>query len=373
MQVEVRGSWSDVDASAWDALVGDGSPFLEHTFLAGLETLGCAAPETGWGPRPVLVRDGDGTLVGGAPAWVKGHSMGEFVYDHGWANAARQAGIPYYPKLIVGVPFTPVTGSRLLVGGANPDPESVRRGLVAGLQAAAKDCHGLHVLFDTEAESAWLSEVGCFQRLQFQFHWLNEGYQTFDDFLARFTSKKRNKIRRERRDLRGLRIERVHAPSAAELSAMHGFYANTCEGFGPWGRVYLSPDLFQYLGDVWGDRLQLVLAYDGDRPVAGAFNVRKGVRLYGRYWGCADEVKFLHFEVCYYQAIEACIEQGLAVFEPGHGGGHKYRRGFVPTLTYSNHWLSDPRLHGGLERHATAEAEHVRREAKALTDQSPLR
>ncbi|HHO49529.1 MAG TPA: GNAT family N-acetyltransferase, partial [Deltaproteobacteria bacterium] len=244
MKVTVHDGYDQIDGTAWDALVGpQGSPFLEHTFLAGLQSLRCAVPETGWGARPITVHSDDGQLVGAAPAWIKGHSMGEFVYDHGWADAARRAGLPYYPKLVVGVPFTPVTGRRLLVH-PDADRDLVRSGLLRGLQAAAEDCHGLHVLFNPEEEAQWLSERGAFPRIQFQFHWHNEGYSTFEDWLARFPSKKRNKIRRERKDLRGIEVRSLISPDPDRLDAMHRFYSNTCEQFGPWGRVYLSREMF---------------------------------------------------------------------------------------------------------------------------------
>ena len=373
MNVAILDSYNKVDGPSWDVLVGDeGSPFLEHTFLAGLEDLGCAVPRTGWTARPVVVHDDEGKLVGAAPGWVKTHSMGEFVYDHGWADAAHRAGLDYYPKLVVGVPFTPVTGQRLLVH-PDADADAVRSALLRGLEEAMSDCHGLHVLFNTEQEAVWLTERGAFPRLQFQFHWYNEGYDDFENWLQRFPSKKRNKIRRERKDLKGMTVEAVTNPSFARLDAMHGFYRNTCRQFGPWGRVYLSRELFRFLGENWGDRLHLVTATEGDRIVAGAFNVTKGTRLYGRYWGCEDHVPFLHFEVCYYQAVEECIRRGLKVFEPGHGGGHKYRRGFEPTITWSNHWLADPRLHRGLQEYAVDEARHVVGKVAALKEQSPLR
>lgn len=373
MKTTVLSRYRDVDADAWDALVGDdGSPFLEHTFLGSLQDLGCAVPNTGWEARPVVVHDDDGRLVGAAPAWVKTHSMGEFVYDHGWADAAHRAGLDYYPKLVVGIPFTPATGSRLLV---HPDAEAepVRMALLEGLEEASHDCHGLHVLFNPEEEARWLLERGAFPRLQFQFHWTNEGYASFDDWLARFPSKKRNKIRRERKDLRGLRVEAEVSPSMERLDAMHTFYRHHCRQFGPWGRVYLSREVFRFLGEHWSDRLHLVTAWDGDRIVAGAFNVVKGERLYGRYWGAVEDVRFLHFEVCYYQAVEECIRRGIRVFEPGHGGGHKYRRGFEPTVTWSSHWLADPRLHRGLAQYAQEEAQHVLKQVESLRAQMPYR
>ncbi|MBX2801650.1 MAG: GNAT family N-acetyltransferase [Myxococcales bacterium] len=373
MQASILDGYASIDGEAWDTLVGsEGSPFLEHTFLLGLQDLGCAVPKTGWTARPVVVHDAEGRLVGGAPAWVKTHSMGEFVYDHGWADAAHRAGLDYYPKLVVGVPFTPVTGERLLVH-PEADRDQVLSALLRGLEEAANDCFGLHVLFNTEDEALWLTERGAFPRLQYQFHWYNEGYDSFEGWLQRFPSKKRNKIRRERKDLRGVQVTALTSPTVERLDAMHGFYRNTCRQFGPWGRVYLSKELFRFLGEHWGDRLHLVLATQDDRIVAGAFNVTKGKRLYGRYWGADDHVPFLHFEVCYYQAVEECIRRGLDVFEPGHGGGHKYRRGFEPTVTWSSHWLADPRLHHALKEYTADEARHVLGQVDSLREQSPLR
>lgn len=367
--IRVHDSYGAIDPTAWDSLVGpDGSPFLEHAFLFGLELLGCATEETGWVPRPITVHDDDGTLVAGAPGWVKSHSMGEFVYDHSWADAAVRARIPYYPKLIIAVPFTPVAGRRLLTSSPQ-----WREPLLRGLEQAASGTHGLHILFDTAEEAHWLSDRGGFSRTQFQFHWKNEDYGCFEDFLGCFKSKVRNKIRRERRDTRSLRIEAMLNPDDRRLNALHGFYRNTCRNFGPWGRVYLSEDFFHYLAEHWRDRLQSVIAWDGDRPVGGTLNVEKAGRLYGRYWGCTEEVKFLHFELCYYQAIDWCIDRKLDVFEPGHGGGHKYKRGFEPVITYSNHWLADPRLHQALAHHVRDERMHVEDHVAVLNQQSRLR
>lgn len=359
-------TFAELDAASWDALVGDGSPFLEHAFLHALQRGGRAAPETGWTGRIVVCHDG-ARLVGAAPTWVKTHSMGEFVYDHGWADATRRAGLRYYPKLVVGVPFTPVTGSRLLVA-ADADPEAVRSALWAEIGRAGADCHGVHVLFDPEPEARWLERQGAFSRIQFQFHWTNDGYRTFEDWLGTFPSDKRNKIRRERKELRGLSITAETHPSREVLDALHGFHSSTAEQFGPWGHVYLDRDTFRHLGEVWGHRLHAVVARDGGRLVGGAFNVLKGDRLYGRYWGAPAAIRFLHFEVCYYRAIEDAIERGLAVFEPGHGGGHKYRRGFAPAVTWSNHVLHDPRLHDAFARYCAEETRTVRAQVEELTD-----
>jgi uncharacterized protein len=367
MRLQILDSYTQVDAGQWDALVGtEGSPFLEHCFLAGLEQFGCATRDTGWVPRPVLLFDGN-RLAAAAPCWVKNHSMGEFVYDHGWADAAQRAGYDYYPKLVTAAPFTPATGTRLLGDPAHRDL------LLRGILEAASDCRGAHVLFCQREEAEWLAERGLFPRTQFQFHWLNEGYQHFDDFLGRFRSKHRNKLRRERREASQFRIEAGTSPDASRIDALYSFYTDTCTNFGPWGRAYLSHDFFHYLRENWADRIHYVIAWDGRTPIAGTFNVMKGKRLYGRYWGSTAAMKFLHFELCYYQPIDWCIEHGFDVFEPGHGGGHKYKRGFTPTTTWSSHLLADPRLHDGLSRFTAGEREHVAQQVRELTEQSRLR
>ncbi len=358
-------------AAEWDTLVGEGSPFLESPFLFGLEQTGCAAPDTGWHPRPVTVRDDAGRLVAAAPGWVKTHSMGEFVYDHGWARAALDAGIAYYPKLVVGVPFTPVTGERLLVRAGEPRDRWLPA-LLSGLQEAAAETRGLHVLFDGAAEAQELEAHGAFSRLQYQFHWQNEAYGTYDDFLARFRSTARKKLRRERRELAGLRFERLPDPGVEALDRLYDFYADTCDKY-TWGRRYLSRDFFRHLAAHWSHRVLAVLAWDGDRCLAGAFDAWKGDRLYGRYWGCAEEVRFLHFEVCYHQGIEFCIERGLSVFEPGHGGSHKYRRGFLPTVTRSSHWFADPRLTDAFGRFSAREARAVHAQVEELRSRAPFK
>lgn len=374
MRVVVTPGIDDLSPGVWDALVGDGSPFLEHAFLDGLIRTGCASPATGWTPRFVRVLGDDGALLAAAPAWRKTHSMGEFVYDHGWAHAVQRAGLRYYPKIVVGVPFSPVTGSRLLVApGAPPD---ARERLIDGLfELTRREAAGLHVLFDTEAEARALEPRGAFSRLQYQFWWRNEGYDSWEAFLERFPSKDRNKLRRERKEAQAWRIDDVVAPDPATLDALYTFYARTCDRF-HWGQRYLEPSFFRHLGATWGHRIHAVVARDeAGAPVAGAFNVRKGDRLYGRYWGTLPdrELPFLHFEVCYHRAIAYAIREGIAVFEPGHGGEHKYRRGFAPEITWSSHWFPDPRLQTAFAGYAAEEAVAVRAEADALRASSKLR
>ena len=313
--ITIHSSYLDLDASEWDLLVGDDLPFLEHAFLSGLEKCQCAVPETGWTPRPITVRDDDNRLIAAAPGWVKTHSMGEFVYDHSWADASIRGGIPYYPKLIIGVPFTPATGTRLLFRPGE-DPDFLRPILLRGISAASENTNGVHVLFDTHEESQALETMGGFTRTQFQFQWKNENYRDFDDFLSRLQSKYRKAIRRERRCTEGLRVEVTQHPSQQEMDALHHFYASTCQNFGPWGRVYMNQQFFRHLAQNWGHRLLAVTAWREDKPVAGTFNVLKGDTLYGRHWGCSEEIKFLHFELCYYQTIEFTIKNGVQVLNP---------------------------------------------------------
>ena len=367
--LRVHTALSEIPRAAWDALLPpQASAFLDWDWLQALEETGCVGPDAGWHPHHVALYD-DERLVAAAPTYVKTHSMGEFVYDWSWAHAARQMGTAYYPKLIVGVPFTPVTGQRLLVADDFPREAGVQA-LVAGFQEIARQlpCHGIHVLFDREDEAAGLERLGAATRLQFQFHWLNQGFSTFEDFLATLKSKRRGEVRRERRRLAEsgvtIRVREGAGISTQDLHTMQGFYRDTCWKFG--GRAYLNPDLWDLLPERMGHRLHIVQAFDGQRPIAGTLNLQKGGRLFGRYWGCSEERKFLHFEVAYYAAVEHCIERGLQVFEPGHGGGHKYVRGFTPTLCHSSHWLMDPRFDAAIRDFLARESPAVRQRVVEL-------
>ncbi|MDP2305378.1 MAG: GNAT family N-acetyltransferase [Pseudomonadota bacterium] len=365
LEVKVLDGVSRLREADWDALVGEGSPFLEHVFLATLEDAGSVGEGTGWVPCPVTVWRG-GKLVGAAPAYMKGHSYGEFVYDWQWAAFAKRSGIPYYPKLIVGAPFTPVTGERLLV--APGEDASVRAALLAGLRSLGQQAGGLHVLFPTAGESEWLESRGGMLRLQWQYHWENQGFRTFEDFLATLPTKRRTAIRKERKSVTGLRIVASENPDPALGPWMWRLYRDThLRHTGAEG--YLDERFFELLFQRWGHRLHTVLAYDGTsdgaRPIAGTLNVRKGARLYGRHWGALPgagqaEVPFLHFEVAIYAAVDWCIANGVSVFEPGHGGEHKRARGFTPRLTSSIHWLTDPRLVAALRDFCQREAAAVR-------------
>ena len=363
--LRVHGAITDIDADAWRELIGpEPSPFLQHSFLSLLEQSGCVSQRTGWIPRHLTVWR-DNVLVAAAPAYIKLHSMGEFVYDWSWAHLARQLGVEYYPKLIVAVPFSPVAGPRLLVAPGE-DKADIQPLLVAGLHELCRrlECHGVHILFNPEDEATALEELGAKTRLQTQSWWKNDDYTDFDDFLMRgLVQKRRKEVRRERKRLAetGVRMERLAGPTlrGEHIDAMYGFYANTCRMYG--GNTYLERPFWRALKDSpFLEHVQLTVAWQEDVPIAGSFNVVGPRRLYGRYWGASEERKYLHFETCYYQGIEDSIARGLQFFEPGHGGRHKTPRGFAASLTRSSHWLTDSRLSGVLDRYLAEESEAVR-------------
>jgi predicted N-acyltransferase len=341
----------DVPRETWDGLLGEeSSPFVEWTWLDALEETGCVGDDSGWLPAHLSLWQG-GELVAVAPSYMKGHSEGEFVFDWSWADVAQRMGLRYYPKIVVAVPFTPATGDRVLAR-RGPDRERATRILAGAARDWSKrvEASSVHVLFPREEEAAAWEASGYLRRDGFQFHWFREGARSFDDYLARFSSKQRNQIKRELRHVheRGIVVETL-APAAhtRELArTMHGFYASTIEKHGVWGRMYLNPAFFDTIVERFRDRLAWVVAKDArtGQPLGGAFNVVKGPRLYGRYWGARADVPFLHFAVCYYAGIRYCLERGLDVFEPGAGGEHKRARGFLPTLTRSVHWVADGRM-----------------------------
>lgn len=336
-------------ASSWPRLEGlDDHPSLRFEWLSALEASGAVTADTGWLPHHLSLWSGE-ELLAIAPAYLKGHSQGEFVFDHAWAGAARRFGVDYYPKLLVAVPFTPTTGPRLLhVRGS--DRELARSGFAGALTALVDklELSSAHVNFLEPSEAEALGELGLTHRVGLQFHWQNRGYDSFESFLATLPSKRRTQIRRERRGPveRGLRIETLTGDALTPELVDHayGFYLATVDKF-VWGRRYLNRAFFEQIASTMPEALELVLAREaGGVPVAGAFNLRGTRTLYGRYWGAKSELPFLHFEVCYYHSIERCIERGIERFEPGAGGEHKLSRGFEPTRTHSVHLVRDRRF-----------------------------
>jgi uncharacterized protein len=348
--------------ATWDALDGvHDAPFLSHAWLDTLETTGCVGAHAGWQPHHLGFWQGE-RLLAAAPAYLKDNSEGEFVFDWAWASAAERARIPYYPKLVVAVPFTPATAARLLVA----DPADRPRLLPALAEALRvivreEEISSAHVLFPTANEATGLAAAGLAHRHGVQFHWRNAGYGSFDDFLARFSSKRRNQIRREVREMTKQGIEIVTERGRIEpeiIDAMFGFYTATVDKF-TWGRQYLNRAFFEEICQRLAGKVEIVIAREGGKIIAGAFNLRGEGALFGRYWGASVERPFLHFNVCFYHSIEACIAEKIARFEPGAGGQHKLVRGFEPAITHSAHHLAHP----GLDR---AVREFLEREREAV-------
>ncbi len=343
-------SVDELDAATWNRLAGD-SPFLRHEFLCALEQTGCVGEGTAWQPNHLLAFDDDRKLIGALPLYIKYDSRGEFVFDWGWAHAYEQAGLTYYPKLVCAVPFTPVTGQRLLVEQSAPFVETANA-LLAGAQAVGHriGASSLHILFPTDSEQRFISEAGLHRRKGYQFHWTNQGFDCFDGFLETFTSAKRKKVRRERRRIAeaGIRFEHLRGDELSEpdWDAVFEFYSRT---FLRRGRPpYLNRAFFAQVSRTMPENLVVIVARYGKDPIATAICFRSNDALFGRYWGSLADFHSLHFEACYYQGIDYCISQGLERFEPGTQGEHKISRGFVPTTTWSNHWLSDSEFDGAL-------------------------
>jgi predicted N-acyltransferase len=348
MEARYIRSLAEVDAAEWNALPGAEAPFLRHEFLLALEASGCATRETGWDARHVLVHSPDGGLAGALPLYLKSHSWGEFVFDFAWAEAHHRAGLPYYPRLVSAVPFTPATGPRLLAGS-----EQVRAALVEAARALARalQVSSLHVLFPRPPDRATFQRTGFMPRLDCQFHWRNEGYATFGEFLAGFTAEKRKKVNRERRRVRDAGIECRSLGGAelddATLDVVYRLHASTFARHGH--APYLNRDFFGRLASTMPGSLVVELARQGGENVACAILLRDAHTLYGRYWGASAEFHSLHFELCYYRGIEYCIREGLARFEPGTQGEHKLLRGFRPTPVWSLHEIADPRFAAAIE------------------------
>jgi uncharacterized protein len=359
---------ASLDAGKWDALAGRGDPFLSHAFLAALEQSGSVGTSTGWTPAPILVEGENGALAAAAPAYLKTHSQGEYVFDHGWAEAFERVGGHYYPKLQVAVPFTPVPGRRLL--GESP------QALLAAVEAVATQ-NGLssaHATFIAEAEVPEFAVRGWLIRGGIQFHWHNRGYASFDDFLTALTSRKRKQIRKERAAaVAGLEIRALRGAEIgpAEWDAMWAFYQDT--GARKWGHPYLTRDFFDRLGPALGEACLLFLASRNGKPIAGALNLIGADALYGRYWGAVEEVPFLHFELSYYRAIDWAIAHGLASVQAGAQGEHKLARGYEPVITRSAHFLPDPGFRRAVADFLDREEEMIAAELNWCREALPYR
>jgi len=375
LSLRVAPKLAAIDAAAWDACAGPDNPFVSYAFLSALEDSRSVNAKEGWQPQHLTLAEPSGRIIACAPLYLKSHSYGEYVFDHGWAEAYERAGGEYYPKLQCAVPFSPVPGPRLLIHPEAP-PETARL-MIGGMVELARqlDVSSLHITFPTREEWVEFGAAGLLQRIGTQFHWENRGYGSFEDFLAALNSRKRKAIRKERREaldsgldirtLTGTEITRKH------WDAFFRFYMSTSDR--KWGSAYLTRRFFDLLGERLGDKVVLVMAEHQGEPVAGALNLRGTDTLYGRNWGCVGDFKFLHFEACYYRAIDYAIEHGLARVEAGAQGTHKIQRGYLPSETYSAHWIRDAGFARAVENFLERERLSVRAQMAELAEGSPFR
>jgi predicted N-acyltransferase len=364
-----------IDAAAWDACAGKEIPFLSHAFLKALEDSGSCRAATGWQPQHLVMEAPDSRVIGAVPLYLKNHSYGEYVFDHAWANAYERAGGSYYPKLQAAVPFTPVTGPRLLIHPQAPDGSD--RALIAAMEqlAVRHQVSSVHVTFPTESDWNTFGEAGWLQRVGQQYHWENRGYGSFDDFLGDLNSRKRKSIRKERREVAEIGVK-IHTLTGDNLRQEHWdvfykFYMDTSDR--KWGSAYLNRKFFRLLGETMADRVVLMLVEDDGHWVAGALNLMGTDTLYGRNWGCVATYKHLHFETCYYRAIDFAIERRLKRVEAGAQGQHKIQRGYLPTPTYSAHWIRDPGFRAAIADYLKRERVAVAHEIEMLMQESPFR
>jgi predicted N-acyltransferase len=370
IEARIAGSVGELPAAEWDALAG-GNPFLSHAFLGALEESGSVGPGTGWAAAPITIADAAGRLIAALPAYLKSHSQGEYVFDHAWADAWQRAGGDYYPKLQIAVPFTPATGPRLLLS----DPALALPLLRAAEQLCGQNgLSSAHATFIAPDQVPLFEQAGWLLRSDIQFHWENRGYGSFEAFLAALSSRKRKDIRKERaaaqdgveiRRLRGSDIKPEH------WDAFWAFYQDT--GARKWGQPYLTRAAFDLIGARMADRIVLVMAFAGQQPIAGALNFIGPDTLYGRYWGALVDKPFLHFELCYYQAIDAALELGLSRVEAGAQGGHKLARGYEPVQTWSAHHIAHPGFRSAVADFLERERAGVAQEQWLLGERTPFR
>lgn len=381
-QIRIIASLDEVDANVWDRLAGStddtcDNPFISHAFLSALEKSGSACMETGWLPQHLLLEDDSGNVLGAMPCYLKNHSQGEYVFDHGWADAFQRAGGEYYPKLQCSIPFTPATGPRFLTGNA-ANADQIQTALMQGLQQLAVKigASSVHITFMREHEWRQAGETNYLQREDRQFHWQNDDYKGFEDFLLSLASRKRKNIRKEReaaQNIKGLEVVSLTGEDLTEEAwdAFYRFYMDT--GSRKWGRPYLTRDFFSIIGKTIADKVLLIMAKRDGKFVAGAINFIGSDCLYGRHWGCEENHPFLHFEICYYQAIDYAIEKGLSRVEAGAQGEHKLARGYVPSSTFSAHWIAHPGLSDAIENYLEHEREHVKMENDILAEHKPFK
>ncbi len=372
IRVEIVSQLDQINAQQWNALVQDNNPFLRHEFLSALEHHGCVGEQFGWLPRHIAVYNAE-TLVAALPLYEKYNSYGEFVFDHAWAETYKQNGLAYFPKLVSSIPYTPASGQRLLVP-AGREAELYPLLLDAVLQVAeAVNASSWHCLFAETEQQTWLESQGLIARHDCQFHWFNQQYANFDEFLSTFSSKKRKNVKQERRKVQEsgvqLRVLDGHSATPQDWQDFAFFYQHTFES--KWGIPTLNYGFFLEVAQQLPKQVVLVLADLNGECVAGSLMFRSDSRLFGRHWGCTHYIDGLHFEACYYQGIDYCIRHNLQVFEPGAQGEHKVARGFVPTLTRSSHWLADARFMAAAHRHSQYEQQAVAHYMQEVREHSP--
>ena len=378
-EIKIHPSISEIPQEHWNQLIVDNNPFIRHEFLKALEDHHCVGKSFGWLPRHISIYEtnkaGKTSLIAAMPLYEKYNSYGEFVFDHAWADAWQRAGLQYFPKLVSSAPYTPAQGQRLL---AKPqDLEKVAPMLLQVAKEIAKqnNMSGLHVLFPSTTEQQWLEKQGMLVRHDCQFHWRNNSYQTFDDFLSALTAKKRKNIRQERKRVQQsgvtFRVLDGHTANEQDWDDMARFYQSTFDE--KWGTATLNAAFFKQVAQKMPDQIVLVLADKDEQCVAGSLMYRSDTTLYGRYWGCDEEIDKLHFEACYYQGIEYCIEHGLTLFEPGAQGEHKIARGFLPTLTQSSHWLVENPFQDSIKRYTEHEQAAVAEYIESCNQHNPYK
>jgi len=376
LEARLLSSLQQVDADSWNGLTGTDYPFLRHEFLLALEQSGCTRADSGWQPCHVTVYR-EGRLIALMPLYLKSHSYGEYVFDWGWADAWQRHGLSYYPKLVTAIPFTPATGPRLCFA-AGEDEATCTLALVQAVKQLAEEqqLSSWHLLFPTEKESALVESLQTSTRLGSQFHWFNQGYACFDDFLATFNSRKRKSLKRERRRVQdqgiGLEVMEGGDIRESDWERFYHFYQLTYAKRSGHGG-YLNREFFQQIGDSLPEHCVMVMAYDGSEPIAGSLCFRSADTLFGRYWGCIRELDCLHFEAFYYQGIEYCIRHGLERFDPGAQGEHKIQRGFTPIITRSNHWIADPQFAHAIEDFTERENRHTESYIEQASSYLPFR
>ncbi len=381
LSMRIETSLSNVDREAWNAIANPADlpydPFLDWDFLQALEETKCVSPQTGWAPHHIIAQDQNGVIVGACPMYLKSHSQGEFVFDHAWADAFERAGGQYYPKLLIAIPFTPVTGRRLLAS-ADPTGQHIKDALLqTAIQLTATNkLSSLHLNFIDALEYEHLGAQSLLQRTDQQFHWVNDNYKNFDAFLDVLASRKRKNLRKERAQAQdGILYEHLTGDqiTSEHWDIFYKYYQDT--GARKWGSPYLNRAFFQLLGQRMGDKILLVLARDTEdnRPIAAALNMIGSDTLYGRYWGCSEPRPCLHFETCYYQAIDYAIAHNLKRVEAGAQGGHKLARGYAPTPTYSAHWIANQGFSDAIAQYLEHEREQVEADIEYLGQRTPFR